>query len=344
MREINKICIVSEWLHGFPDEGIHNLAQSLLDQWKTAYSVRGIRIGVDLSVNRLFLSRKLCRTLREISPDIIVYISPSSAKVAALLRTKMLKIYSPRSVVFVIATQPVGYNRFERELVRLLAPDGIFVQSPRSREELRHISCPVHFLPSGVDTSRFVPVDETQKRDLRKKHTIDEDAFVLLHVGHINRGRNVQVLERAARLQGVRVILVGSTSTPHDEELAHELNQAGVRLIREFVPLIEEIYQLADVYVFPVLSEGAAIGVPLSVLEAMSCNLPVITTPFGGLPLMFKGENGLAYFDGGNELAGLIGEAQRLRKSSTRRMVEPYDWKRVASGLMEMIRSGDSSR
>lgn len=344
MREISKICIVSDWLHGFPDEGIHNLAQSLLDQWKTAYSVRAVRIGADLSVNRLFLSRKLCRTLREISSDLIVYISPSCAKVTALFRAKMLKIYSPRSGVFVIATQPEGFCRFERRLVRLLAPDGIFVQSPRSAEELRHIPCPVHFLPSGVDTSRFVPVDETQKRDLRKKHAIDEDAFVLLHVGHINRGRNIQALERVARLGDVRVVLVGSTSSRHDEDLARRLIQMGVRLIREFVPRIEEIYQLADAYIFPVVSEDAAIGVPLSVLEAMACNLPVITTRFGGLPWMFQGENSFVYFDDENELPELIDDVQKLQKSSTRQMVEPYDWKNVASGAMEMIQSRKSSR
>lgn len=341
--EINKICIVSEWLHGVPDEGIHNLAQSLMDRWKAGYRVRGIRIGADLSVNRLFLSRALRKILREFDPDAIVYISPASAKVAALLRARMLKIYSPRSKVFVIAAQPLRYNGFERKLARLLAPDGVFSQSSKGMEELRHISCPVHFLPSGVDTRRFAPVDEARKRDLRRNYEVDEGAFVVLHVGHINRGRNVQILKDAARMRGVRAILVGSTSTPHDEELARELSAAGVRLIRDFVPSIEEIYQLADAYVFPVLSEGAAIGVPLSVLEAMACDLPVITTPFGGLPLMFREENGFAYFNGGDEIAGSIDRARKLETISTRRMVEPYDWDRVASGVVESMRSRDGS-
>jgi glycosyltransferase involved in cell wall biosynthesis len=343
LSEINKICILSEWLEGAPDEGIHNLAQKLLDNWKTAYSVRALKIGSELRVNRLFLSWRLRKTLREIRPDLIVYISPSNAKVTALFRAKMLKIYSPRSRVFVIATQPVTYRRFERRLVPLLAPDGIFVQAPSSKHELRRIPCPVHFLPSGVDTSRFVPVDDIQKRNLRKKYKVDENAFVVLHVGHINCGRNVEVLGRLARLGNVRVLLVGSTSTPQDENLARQLIQAGMQLIREFIPRVEEIYQLADAYVFPVVSEEASIGVPLSVLEAMACNLPVITTPFGGLPWMFQGENGFVYFGDENELPELIGDVRKLQKSSTRRMVEPYDWKKVASGAMEMIQAGNSS-
>ena len=344
MSEIGKICILSDWMHGLPDEGIHNLARNLLDQWGRSYAVRAVRIGADLHVNRLFLSRRLRDILREMRPDLIVYISSSSAKVAALFRAKVLKSYSPRSRVFVIATQPAHHSPIGRRLAALLAPDGIFVQSPRGAEELRHVPCPVHFLPSGVDTSRFMPVDEIRKRDLRKKHKVDEGAFLVLHVGHINRGRNVRVLEKLAGLAGVRVLMVGSTTTPQDEDLARELMQGGVRLIREFVPRIEEIYQLADAYVFPVVSEDDAIGVPLSVLEAMACNLPVITTPFGGLPGMFQRGDGFVYFDGEEDLPASIDDVRRLRNSSTRRMVERYDWKSVASGAIEMIQSRKSPR
>jgi len=200
LSETKRICILSDWLRGLPDEGIHNLAQSLLDQWKTAYSVAAVAIGSDLRVNRLFLSWKLRRTLREIRPDLVLYISPSSAKVTALLRARMLKVYVPRSRVFVVAAQPVHYRPFQRWLVRLLAPDGILVQAPSSEHQLEGVRCPVHFLPSGVDTSRFVPVDDGEKRSLRRRYEVDEAGFVVLHVGHISRGRNIEVLERLAGL------------------------------------------------------------------------------------------------------------------------------------------------
>jgi glycosyltransferase involved in cell wall biosynthesis len=335
---------VGEWLDGPSDEGIHNLARSLSAQWETTCSVRTVSIGGDFRVNRLFLSRRLRKTLREIGPDTIVYISPSSAKVAALFRTKMMKTFLPRSRVFVIATQPVTYGVLERPFARLLSPDGIFVQFPSGTRGLRGIRCPVHFLPSGVDTKRFMPADETRKRDLRATYKVDEDAFVVLHVGHVNRGRNVRVLERVARMRGIQVILVGSTSTRQDEDLAHELQQAGVRVVREFIPRIEDLYQLADAYVFPVMLEDAAIGVPLSVLEAMACNLRVITTPFGGLPSMFQEGDGFIYFEDEGGLPALIDEARKLPAISTRRIVEPYDWKMVASEAMELMKPKESLR
>ena len=50
-----------------------------------------------------------------------------------------------------------------------------------------------------------------------------------------------------------------------------------------YIPEVEDIYRLSDLYLFLAESDTAAIEVPLSVLEAMACNLPVICTPFGGL-------------------------------------------------------------
>lgn len=337
MSKTEKICVVGEWLHGPSDEGMHNLAQNLIDQWRKDYQVWTIRIGADLPVNRLFLDLKLLKMLRDIQPTLIFYISPSNAKTAALFRAKMLKAYAPQAKVLVVATQPIVYKRFERLLLPFLLPDGIFVQSNQGRELLKTFHCPVYFLPSGVELDKFVPVEAGQKKALRQLYGVDEKTLVVLHVGHIGHGRNVQLLSRLAQLSEVQVLLVGSTSTPQDEELTRQLKELGVRVIREFIPHIEELYQLADVYFFPVISEHAAIGVPLSVLEAMACNLPVITTRFGGLPHMFQEGQGLFYFEDEVDLPQLVRNAKHLPQCSTRQLVAPYSWNTVACKMLKFV-------
>lgn len=332
---------MGEWLHGRPDEGIHNLAQHLSHEWRKDHALWSIGIGSDLAVNRLFLSVKLCRLLRAIRPDLVFYISPSSAKTAALVRARMLKAYSPRARVFVIACQPGTCRGPERNLLSLVAPDGIFVQSPQGEEVFGKIGCPVHFLPSGVDLALFAPVEPSRKTALRKQYDLDEDALILLHVGHIKRGRNVQLLSRFPGLPDTQVLLVGSASTPQDDLLAYELTQHGVRVIRQFVPHVEELYQLADIYLFPVLSEHDAIGVPLSVLEAMACNLPVVTARFGGLPMMFQEGQGLFYFDSESQLPELVRRASRLPACSTRVMAGAYTWSSVATTALGMAQGED---
>ena len=332
-----RICVVGEWLHGHPDEGIHNLAQNLIVQWGKDHTVWTIKIGEDLAVNRLFLNLMLRKKLRDIQPDLIFYISPSSAKITALIRAKMLKVYAPQAKVLVVALQPVTYNRLERQLLPLFVPDGIFVQSPRSKELLQGIHCPVYFLPSGVDLDRFMPVEADQKKALRKRYGIDDRALVVLHVGHINRNRNIHIFSNIEELEGVQVLLVGSTSTPQDEDLLFELTRNKVTVIRDFLPHIEEVYQLTDIYIFPVKSEDAAVGVPLSVLEALACNLPVISTPFGGLPVLFEEGDGIYYYENESKVPELISSVGANSKNCTSEKVKPYSWEKVAQLMLKMI-------
>ena len=54
---------------------------------------------------------------------------------------------------------------------------------------------------------------------------------------------------------------------------------------------------MSDLYVFPVVNNTEAIDMPLSVLEAMSCSLPVISTRFGGLVDYFEEDTGFRYFN-----------------------------------------------
>ena len=66
---------------------------------------------------------------------------------------------------------------------------------------------------------------------------------------------------------------------------------------------IEEVYALSDCYVFPTppMNKINSIEIPLSVLEAMACNLSVITTKFGALPKVFEEGDGLIFVDDGED-------------------------------------------
>jgi glycosyltransferase involved in cell wall biosynthesis len=91
--------------------------------------------------------------------------------------------------------------------------------------------------------------------------------------------------------------MVASTSTPADPEIEASLRAAGVNIVRRYLPDIERYYQAADVYLFPVEQEHGSVEIPLSVLEAMACDTPVVSTRFGGLPELFDDGPGLSYAD-----------------------------------------------
>lgn len=337
------ICIISETLQ-FPfDEGVKNFVYNLIRELhkKTdilALSIRGgetdKRYIRRLSTNKTFLDYSLFREVRHFDPVAILYIPSASATLASFLRTRVLKSYARTARVIMIALQSQEYSFLSRKLIPVLVPDLVLVQSPSLLKQLCRLDCRVDLIPSGVDLQRFHPVVKQRKLELMNKHGIEVDRFTILHVGHINRKRNIHILKELQR-DSSQVIVVGSTSTEQDKDLADQLRIAGVKVITSYVENIEEIYQLSDCYIFPVTSNTASIEVPLSVLEAMACNLPVATTRYGGLSPMFNDEhNGLFFVDESNDLSDKVKEARKLNHCETRIIVEPYAWENVAKNIL----------
>ena len=72
---------------------------------------------------------------------------------------------------------------------------------------------------------------------------------------------------------------------------------------------------------------------PLSVLEAMSCNLPVITTRFGALPRAFAEGNGLTFAESEDDLLRELQKVRDRLEPRTRDKVLPYGWDNVMDSL-----------
>jgi glycosyltransferase involved in cell wall biosynthesis len=196
-------------------------------------------------------------------------------------------------------------------------------------------------LPGGVDHGIFRPVSKQEKCSLRSKYGFRDTDQIVLHVGHCNRDRNVMPLARLVKL-GVKVILIVSTSTPIDHDLLVELRQSGMMVITDFIENIQHYYQIADCYLFPVLRSTSAIDAPLSVLEAMACNLPVVTTRFGALLDMFQPGHGLYYGDTEEEIVEMVNQALAEADCRTFEKVSDYSWENVASNILETLQEANN--
>ena len=337
-------CIITEDMSPPLDEGIKNFAHSLLQAWPSEIPVRGIsmlpgrRVNnskiASLRVNRLFLSYRLWEELRSYRPDLICYVPSASATLFSFLRSRLLKLYQPRARVVMISLQPRQYGWLSRHLIQFLAPDVIFVQRKETAKQLITLGCHVQLIPSGVDLDKFTPVSPEKKAELRAKYDLEPEAYTVLHVGHIKRERNVQSLTHIRQILNAQVILVGSSFPGQDEHLLTELQGQGITIFNQYQPNIEQLYQLSDCYVFPVVSEQACIGAPLSVLEAMACNLPVVTLRYGDLPAGFDDGDGLFYAEKPSELPEIVAQTMCTDGYNTREMVAPYSWQNVARLLL----------
>ncbi len=354
-RTQRSVCVVAEDLSLPVDEGIKHFAVSLLQEWSRERRVLGLSArsrkppatpnAVALGANRFFLSRRLSAELKRFNPDIICYVPSSSATLFSFLRARALKFYCPSARVVMVSLQPRQYGWLSRRLIRVLAPDFTFVQHERSLRQLTGLGLKAGLLASGVDLDKFAPVPGDKKTALRTGYGLDTAAFTVLHVGHITKGRNIDLLIDIKKRHDTQVVLVGSSVVhPDRTETADRLKQQGVKIIDGYINNIEEIYQLADCYLFPVASERDCIGAPLSVLEAMACNLPVVTLRYGMLPRLFEGGRGLFFADSPEGLMEKITDAKNANGCRTREMATACSWEKVAAGILEQVESLEEKR
>lgn len=350
-----RICIYTKRLTQRLDEGIVRVAHEVAHQLAKNHEVLTLFSAGDMAVaenliriptNRSGLNLRLGREVRTFRPDIILYIPRGPVGLSSLLFARVLKSYGRSADLMILAPQPKGFtSSLSRKCAPLLRPDLILATSRKDQQDLEGLGCAAQFVPLGVDIERFTPAIPSGKSELRRRYGFGEKDLIVLHVGHVREGRNVGALERLQG-NGIQVLVAGSTFFPAEASLAHRLETRGVRFLTKYFDHIEEIYQLADLYVFPTLSEEACISQPLSVLEAMACNLPVVSTRFGGLPDLFPGEGGGLFYvsDTADLLAKVKYVCDNIRDVSprTREMVQQYSWDRSSREILRIMEQSRS--
>jgi spore coat protein SA len=218
---------------------------------------------------------------------------------------------------------------------------------------------------NGVDTVAFRPrwerVDET--RAFREHYDLGEKPVVLF-AGKIRESKGAGLLLAAMhrvweKLPQAALVLVGGTEygrgrtqreTPFFKQFKDMVAQAPGRVILTgFIShdSMPRAYLLGDVFVAP---SQQAEGLPMVLLEASACGLPLIATGLGGIPeVVREGINGelLDSPDDPEELAGKIlalladtALRQRLGRQGRELVCEHFSWEHIAQaqeGVYDVI-------
>jgi O-antigen/teichoic acid export membrane protein/glycosyltransferase involved in cell wall biosynthesis len=333
--------LVAEEITLIPDEGYTKFARTL-------EAVLGRRWPLLLHVTRSYPGQtaaplraagrlwEVVRAARrpEAREGVIVYLSRSSLTTAALVRSRVLNLVSgsPVAMVALQAGRPLGGR-----LLRWLAPDLLLLPTARECRAARAAGFNADWISGGVDLERFRPPEPGEKEALRRRWRVPEGDLVVLHVGHLKRGRNLETLLPLARRPGTTVLIVVSGQRgPESEELKARLLAGGVRLIEGYQPHIEQVYRLADCYAFTPTDLSDAVALPLSVLEALATNLPVVSPRFGALPEVLGPQPGLALVETPEQLRRLAVALPR-EPVHTRQLAQPYTWGAIADRLLSHL-------
>ncbi|MCM1567461.1 MAG: glycosyltransferase [Dehalobacter sp.] len=278
-----KVCLIGHFADT-RDEGVRNVGKSLARELeKTSLDVSTLNMSSFSTLKEIFLKR----------PDIIHFVLSPTGK--GIITAKLMSLLSPGSKTIISAVQPAVP---QRAIYKFARPGMVLVQSKDSERLFQSFGYKTGFLTNGVDINKFQPVDDQKKRELRIKYGLPADKFVILHLASIKEGRNLGIFKDLQKDPGNICLIIGRENDHSDEGIINSLNQSGCQVWIKHFSNIEEIYSLSDCYLFPTVEKTACIETPLSVLEAMACNLPVITTKFGSLPEMFAQRDGLFFVNG----------------------------------------------
>ena len=343
-----RIAVISERWERNPDEGMlvyldrmsrffHEQAavQIFYDQGAAPPQLSSVHVPM----GRGLISAALKEELDRFGPDVIIYVPTACATLGALVRHRRLALMADVPCAL-LSLQSREYPFLIRRCVLpRLRPWRMIVLSHSAAHSYRAVGFNVVETRPGVDMERFRPSTGAERGGLRQLLGLDDDLPIALHVGHLAAYRNLEQLESLARSGHWRVVMVASTANPPDPEIRASLERAGVVVRREFVTHIENYYRAADLYVFPVCHGSGAIEFPLSVLEAMACDLRIVTTPFGALPEHFVDGGGLCYVEG-NLPIGDAAMRVSNEQVATRAMLSEFTWDAALSTMLIEVKKG----
>ena len=206
-------------------------------------------------------------------------------------------IYNPHTEVR-WAKIPGLYFRLEKRLIDgferiyVVREDGVeFYKEkyPDLRERFR-------FLPTWVDDEVFYPYSydkrQLERREFCRRHGFSEKDRFIIFVGRLEKQKDPLLVVGSfyalcSRIENAKLIIVGTGSL--ERQVRNKVLECGLEQKVTFTgslpqSKVADIMRISDVF----LLTSAFEGMPRSVLEALGCGLPVVTTDVGEVKRVVK--------------------------------------------------------
>jgi L-malate glycosyltransferase len=164
----------------------------------------------------------------------------------------------------------------------------------------------IEVIPNFIDLERF----RKQKKDHFKLAICPNNEKLLVHTSNFRKVKRIediiQLFHQLKTTVSSKLLLVGDGPERNRmEALCRELGDcADVRFLGK-LDAIEEVLSVADLFIMP--SETESFG--LAALEAMACEVPLITSNAGGLPeLNIDGQTG--FMSNVGDVASMVQNAE----------------------------------
>jgi glycosyltransferase involved in cell wall biosynthesis len=302
-------------------------------------------VDVESRRSRVHATWQLVRLMRRLRHDIdIVHIHGVSSKNVPV--TLLARAFGMRVVVTMHTAgqdEPGAVSRRGKLAAwAFRSADRVLSVSPVLSAKYREAGLPSARLQqsrNGIDTERFRPVSASERQTLKSALGLPS-VPVILFVGFFSRDKRPDVLfdawQNVAASTPAALVCVGDTKSSYfeiDPGLATTLRERAERagLAERFhlvdpTPQIQRYFQASDVFVLPSVREA----MPLVLLEAMACGLPVVAS-------RLPGATDVIVEDGANGLLVLPGDVTALAQALTRVLNDPSEAARMGMAARATI-------
>ena len=199
-------------------------------------------------------------------------------------------------------------------------------------------------IPNAVEAT-FQPLAKAEIESFRERQGIGSETFCLLNVGVNHPRKNISTILQAVEIlaqKGLRIQFwkVGADFTVEQKEFiqTHNLNAWIKYFGNPDKSTLVQIYNAANVLIAPSLHEGFGI----TLLEAMACGTPVITSNISAMPEVVSDTGVLVNPSNAMEIADAAIRLQKnpvyyqelVRKSLHR--VKSFTWEKTAEKVAEV--------
>lgn len=314
---------------------------------------------------QIFLAMKIKGIIKEVNPKVLHFAH-------GFFAPAILKLVSVRQPVFwTVQNIPPHEHKFDllkgikpinsllkgvyfylgrayaRFALKNLPYDSLICVSEKTARVAVETGAPdekVEVINNGVDVAIFSPSRENQK--------FPDYNPIILTVAGITYNKGLRYLmEAAPRIiesypKALFLIIGPIRSMEYYDELLRLMSQLGIKENVKIIPGVEpekinSYYSLADVYVQPSLEEGFC----MSVLEAMSCEKPVVGTKTGAIPQLINESGGGVLVEPAspeqlsNALLKLLAdpvERKNMGIKARKYVIKNYSWEKIASETLAL--------
>lgn len=242
-----------------------------------------------LKIGNISCYRKIKKLIEKEQYDIVYCHTPVGGAIARLAAKDMRKngtqvIYMAHGFHFYTGAPIINwlvYYPVEKWLSRY-TDILITINKEDYQRGLKFKAKRIEYVPGvGIDLTKFY-FNEDIRKQKRAELSLTNDDFAMLSVGELTKRKNhLIVLEAMHKINNVNLHYYICGSGPLKEEIESLAKQYHLEKNVHLLGFRKDIYDICnacDLFIFPSLQEG----LPVALMEAMACRMPVVCTKIRG--------------------------------------------------------------